>query len=447
MSAIFGTPVAAILLAIELLLFEFSPRSFIPVALACITGAIGHHFLFGAGPVFPVASFIGVPSNSAITFYAAMGVIIGFLSILVTKITYWIEDFFEKLPVHWMWWPAIGGLFVGIIGYFDSRTLGVGYENITSLLSGSLTLQLVASLCILKFISWAIALGSGTSGGTLAPLLTIGGALGVLIGTVGIRYFPDAGISLPLAALVGMSALFAGASRAFLTSIVFALEATGQTNALLPLLATCTSSFFVSYFLMENTIMTEKIARRGVLTPESYEPDLFLKVNVEDIADDSEVIINNRMNIGEVRTWVKQEYETIPSYIVISNEQGEYEGLISSSDLFNTYHNEETLVGSLVKNASAYVRSNETLRNAIKIMATQNVDVLPVVSAYNKEIAGIISHKNILSVYKMDLDDLENRHVNISLKRKRLKMLIRGQKIVSLFNTAKKKKNGRNKHW
>ncbi|HVT84319.1 MAG TPA: chloride channel protein, partial [Chitinophagaceae bacterium] len=248
MSAIFGSPIAAIFLAIELLLFEFSPRSIIPVSLACITGAAGHYLLFGQAPVFGTGHVIETPSNIAIAGYSGIGIIIGLISVFVTRIVYFIEDSFEKLPIHWMWWPAIGGLAVGIIGYFAPRTLGVGYNNITDVLAGSLSMQIVLSLCLSKFLSWAIALGSGTSGGTLAPLLTIGGATGALLGQLAINLFPSAGITIPLAALVGMSAMFAGASRAFITSIIFALETTGQSNALLPLLATCSASYIISFF-------------------------------------------------------------------------------------------------------------------------------------------------------------------------------------------------------
>lgn len=187
MSAIFGSPIAAIFLAVELLLFEFSPRSIIPVALACITGAAGHHLLFGAGPVFPMP-FVDIPNNEALAVYSAIGIVIGLLSAIITKIVYWIEDSFEKLRIHWVWWPAIGGLAVGFVGYFAPRTLGVGYDNITDLLSGKMVVHVVLSLCLFKFISWAIALGSGTSGGTLAPLLTIGSATGILLGSAAISF-------------------------------------------------------------------------------------------------------------------------------------------------------------------------------------------------------------------------------------------------------------------
>ncbi|HAZ93078.1 MAG TPA: chloride channel protein, partial [Chitinophagaceae bacterium] len=349
MSAIFGSPIAGIFLAIELLLFEFSPRSIIPVSLACITGAAGHHFLFGPGVVFPIIDTIEPASNSAIAWYSALGIVVGLLSVLVTKIVYFIEDSFEKLPVHWAWWPMIGGIAVGIVGYFSPRTLGVGYNNIADILSGSVSMQLLLSLCILKFISWSVSLGSGTSGGTLAPLLTIGGAAGAIFGHVINDYFPQSGIYIPLAALVGMAAMFAGASRAFITSIIFALETTGQSNALLPLLASCTGAYFLSYFIMDNTIMTEKIARRGINTPNSYEPDILEKLTVEQILTDNGIIISEENKIKEVREWLDLEPDYKLNYFIISSNQGEYRGILSASNLYSNIHTPENLVGSLIK--------------------------------------------------------------------------------------------------
>lgn len=284
MATIFGTPLAAIFLAIELLLFEFSARSIIPVALACITGAAGHHLLFGSAPVFALMGTIPKASTMALLAYSAIGLVIGGLSVAITKLVYLIEDGFEKLPIHWMWWPALGGLVVGFIGYISPRTLGVGYDNITNLLTGAMPVAVILPLCLYKLLSWSIALGSGTSGGTLAPLLTIGGALGALAAHTLHLVFPGLDINLSLAVLVGMSALFAGASRAVLTSIVFALETTLQANSLLPLLAACVGSYSISLLFMENTIMTEKIARRGTKTPNSYEPDWLEKWTVGQVA-------------------------------------------------------------------------------------------------------------------------------------------------------------------
>ncbi len=292
MAAIFGSPLAAILLAIELLLFEFSPRSIIPVALACITGAGMHIFLFESSPVFAMPS-IPVPTNSALVIYILLGLLIGIIATFVSRSVYAVEDLFEKLPIHWMWWPAIGAVVVGVTGYFAPRTMGVGYDNIQDLLKGNLPLAMLLSLCFLKYISWVISLGSGTSGGTLAPLFTIGGALGVLLGSLTLHAFPSLGINLPTAALIGMAAMFAGASRAFLTSVLFALETTGQINGLLPLLGACSAAYFVSFFFMKGSIMTEKIIRRGVKTPDAYEPDVLHGANVEELITEIPTGITN----------------------------------------------------------------------------------------------------------------------------------------------------------
>ncbi|MEO5595343.1 MAG: chloride channel protein, partial [Chitinophagaceae bacterium] len=280
MAAIFGSPLAAVLLAIELLLFEFSPRSIIPVALACITGAGMHLLLFESGPVFAMAT-IPMPTTGALGTYILLGLFVGVIASLLSKSVYIVEDFFEKLPIHWMWWPAIGAVAVGVTGYYAPFTMGVGYDNIQQLLTGTLPLTMLYSLCFLKYISWVIALGSGTSGGTLAPLFTIGGALGALLGIAVLHFFPSLQINIATAALVGMAAMFAGASRAFLTSVVFALETTGQLNGLLPLMGACAAAYFISFFLMKGSIMTEKIQRRGVQTPDSYEPDILQTTNVE----------------------------------------------------------------------------------------------------------------------------------------------------------------------
>jgi chloride channel protein, CIC family len=429
MSAIFGSPIAAIFLAIELLLFEFSPRSIIPVSLACITGAAGHHLLFESSPVF-AAGIISTATNTALAAYSIMGIVIGLLSVAVTKIVYFMEDSFEKLPVHWMWWPAIGGIAVGIVGYFSPATLGVGYNNITDVLTGNMAVGVMLSLCLFKFISWAIALGSGTSGGTLAPLLTIGGATGALLGHLTLYLFPSSQVSIPLAALVGMSAMFAGASRAFLTSIIFALETTGQSNALLPLLATCGASYIISFFLMENTIMTEKIARRGVKTPEHYEPDILEKIRIEEVMAKNGVILSEDNSIQEIISWLEKEPDYNSNYFIVSNAEGEYRGIVSSSNLFSKHHKAETPIGALIKRKHISINIGNSLRAAVEMMARENIDVLPVVAKENNNVIGILSYQNIISSYKQGIEDDTKKHPDISLKRRGLKILLRGQKMV-----------------
>ncbi len=436
MSAIFGTPIAAVFLAIELLLFEFSPKAILPVALACITGAAGHHLLFEAGPVFPMPE-MATPSNIALAIYSFIGVIIGFLSMGLTRAVYLIEDAFEKLPIHWMWWPAIGGLAVGVVGYFAPHTLGVGYDNIITLLSGNVPLALILSLCFFKFISWAIALGSGTSGGTLAPLLTIGGAAGAIIGIIITNLFPDAGISIPMAALVGMSAMFAGASRAYLTSITFALEATMQSHALLPLLGACTASYIISFFMMENTIMTEKIARRGVFTPDSFEPDLLQKLTVAQVMTKDDVVLNSQNTIKEARDWVAESNDHIHHFITVDND-GAYAGILKIANLYTAQSNDKKIIKEIVDHEHTFLKNDETLRTAVETMAKQNSEALPVISAKGAKIIGILTYPDVLSAYKHHLDENETANTQISLRRRRIKMLIKGRKLIHIDDVSKK---------
>ena len=388
MSAIFGTPIAAVFLAIELLLFEFSPKAILPVALACITGAAGHQLLFESGPVFPMPDLQG-PTNLALGIYSAIGIVIGFVSLGLTKIVYWIEDLFEKLPLHWMWWPAIGGLAVGTIGYFAPHTLGVGYDNITGVLSGTIPLTLMLSLCFFKFLSWAIALGSGTSGGTLAPLLTIGGAAGAILGTLVLLVFPGSEINIPMAALIGMSSMFAGASRAYLTSITFALEATMQSHALLPLLGACTASYLISFFFMENTIMTEKIARRGIYTPDAYEPDVLRRITVAEVMD------KDHKMMDQVYDLIEHRKKNLP-----------------------------------------VLKENDPLSKAVELLALSGKEPLPVIAlGQSDQVIGLLTYKDVLHAYKLHHQQNEQAGVNLSLKRGRIKMMIKSRKILNKTKT------------
>lgn len=269
MSAIFGTPVAAVLIAIELLLFEYRPRSLVPVAFAAATATALRMTYERGGGIFQMPP-LSQPSGAALATYVALGAVVGLAAVGITRSLYIVEEWFERLPVHWMWWPAIGAVAVGVIGYFEPRTLGVGYYNIRDILAGRVLDSVLLALVVLKFVSWSIALGSGTSGGTLAPLFTIGGGLGALLGIACARWLPGLGVDPRIAALVGMAAVFAGASRALLTSIVFAFETTRQPLGLLPLLGGCTAAFTISSLMMRYTIMTEKLARRGTHVPTEY---------------------------------------------------------------------------------------------------------------------------------------------------------------------------------
>lgn len=420
MSAIFGSPIAAIFLAIELLLFEFSPRSLLPVAMGCITGGAMHHLLFGSAPMFAMPA-IGPPGNHALFAYSVMGVLIGLLSLVITKAVYWVEDTFAKLPVHWMWWPAIGGVFVGVIGYFAPRTLGVGYENISELLSGNAPMALVIGMATLKLLSWGIALGSGTSGGTLAPMMTIGGAIGCLLGMAAQAMFPAVGVVLPLAVLVGMSSMFAGASRAFLTSVVFALETTGRIEALLPLLGACAASYLVSYFLMTNTIMTEKIARRGVRAPDSYEPDALELVSVEQVMDRRVPVAPGSMVAGELLSTLDPKVE----HLFVTDADESFKGVVSVAALRNVPKDSAIANWTKVPNV---VRGHDDLRTAAgEIARTPAHD--PVVVVEDGTVVGLLSLAAVLKTYGDRMEDHTEHDASILLHRRRLKVMVQGKQL------------------
>jgi CIC family chloride channel protein len=433
MSAIFGTPVSAVLLAIELLLFEFSPRSIIPVALSCVTGAAMHFALFGTEPVFAMAT-IPEPAGISMVVYVLLGIIIGIVASLVSKSVYLVEDLFEKLPIHWMWWPAIGAVAVGVVGYFAPLTLGVGYSNITGLLSGHLSLQIMLSLCFLKFISWVISLGSGTSGGTLAPLLTIGGALGGLLGTGTLAMFPGSEINIATCVLIGMAGMFAGASRALLTSIIFALETTMQPHGLLPLLGACTASYFISFFMMKGTIMTEKIERRGVFAPSSFEPDILQKVAVKEVYTDEVNLLHTDNTIKEAREWIKAngDKEGLAAAFIVVDDETKLVGSIKRTAIFDKSNSDSTLIQELLSVPLLYIYEEKRLSLAVDMMDKYQVDLLPVVSPdQDKKVLGTLSHKEIFMAYRKRRHEEEIHSRAISLRHHGMRMILKGKQLLS----------------
>ncbi|MFO0618229.1 MAG: chloride channel protein [Polyangiaceae bacterium] len=267
MSATFASPIAAILLAVELLLFEYKPRSFIPVALASAVAATTRHFILGEGPLFPMAphaAFVGVPALAAC---AVAGLLAGLFSMGLTAAVYKAEDAFKRVPLHWMWWPAIGGLAIGIGGLFCPDALGVGYASIDRLLHEDMAWSAIAALVFVKATIWSISLGSGTSGGVLAPLLMMGAALGAIES----RYFPAAGVGFwPL---VSMAAILGGTMRSPLTGIVFSIELTHDMNMLLPLAISVTVAHAFTVLALDRSILTEKVARRDFHVSREYAID------------------------------------------------------------------------------------------------------------------------------------------------------------------------------
>jgi H+/Cl- antiporter ClcA len=403
MAAIFGSPVSAVLLAIELLLFEFRARSFIPVALAAAVAAAIRVKLEGAAPIFPMPGFAPV-SLVSLGAYSLIGIVMGLLAVGVTRAVYWIEDLFEHLPIHWMWWPAIGGIAVGIVGYFAPRTFGVGYSNISQIISNQLPLRLIAFLTVMKFVSWAISLGSGTSGGTLAPLLTIGGGAGSLLGSFILWVAPFTGTDIRVAALVGMAAMFAGASRALLTSVVFAFETTLQPNGLLPVLAASTLAFLVARLLMQNSIMTEKIARRGLRIPQDYDPDAFLHTTVGEIMDTNVKTLPSGASLSELAARIARHDPAISAYHAwpLLDPSGRLAGILTRGDLLGALGTPSSAGLTLLDagtSALVVAYPDETVHDAVARMLAHGVGRLPVVTrADPATLAGYLSRTNLLSI-------------------------------------------------
>jgi CIC family chloride channel protein len=279
MSATFATPVAAILLAVELLLFELRPRSLVPVAIASVIAAILRGYLLGPGPLFQMPGVSGVDRIPFAVGSLLLGAVVGLIAAGMSRMMYAFEDLFERLPIHWMWWPALGGIGIGIGGLFFPRGLGVGYDNIAELLRGDAPFALILGILLAKSLMWAFSLGSGTSGGVLAPLLMIGGAVGAMVG-----YLAHASSEVQAFwALIGMGAMLAGSLGVPMTAILFSLEVTHCLPALVPLALGCVTAYLVTALLMPRSILTEKLSRRGYHLTREYGIDPLEIVIVKDL--------------------------------------------------------------------------------------------------------------------------------------------------------------------
>jgi CIC family chloride channel protein len=401
-AAAFGTPIAAVLLAIELLLFEFRPRSIIPVVFAVAAATMVHAQFEGLAPMFPFSGAPPVfPDVQALLTYTMLGSVIGVAAVVLTRSVYGVERFFEHLPIHWMWQPALGAVVVGVIGYMDARTLGPGYFNLDYLLSNHVALTTAAILCVLKFFSWTISLGSGTSGGTLAPVFTIGGSFAAVLGFWTLHLFPSCGIDLRVVALMGMVAIFAGASRALLTSVIFAFEVTRQNAVMLPVLCGCATAYVISALLMRHSIMTEKLASQGVRVPVEYGADDLEQMLVQDVMTPDPDTLSSAQTVGDTRLWLKtstdeSEHQGFP----VVDEQQILVGVLTRRDVFNEVA-PQTPLAYLIRRPPVLVYADCTLRDAVDHMINHNIGRLPVIRRGEKgNVVGIITRSDILSVHR-----------------------------------------------
>ena len=391
MTGIFGTPVAAILLAVELLLFEWRPRSFIPVVAASVTANCVRPLLFGAGPLFPFSAVPALPWWGILAF-AGVGIAVGLQSGLLTKLLYGIEDAFERLPIYWMWWPALGGLFVGLGGLVEPRALGVGYDVIADLLGGHMVVRAVLAILIVKAAIWLVALSSGTSGGVLAPLLILGGALGYVIG-----------LALPGSpgfwALLGMAAMLGGTMRAPLTGALFAVELTGEFRMLVPLLTASVAAYAVTVLLLRRSILTEKIARRGQHITREYAVDPYQLARVSEVMARAVDVLPADLPVEQAVSALAAGRRRI--YPVV-DDAGRPIGLATRADALRWKIEPgppgERLRDRVSDAALAVVHPDDVAMHAVDVMLATDQGRLPVVDPASGVLVGLVTRKDLLQV-------------------------------------------------
>jgi len=391
MTTIFGSPIAALMLAVELLLFEWKPRSFIPVAVAVCAAISWRPVFFETGPLFPARFDMSLPWWG-ILLCAAVGIVSGLQSGLLTTLLYKIEDGFERLPIHWMWWPAMGGLVVGLGGLIEPRALGVGYDVISDLLSSHILVQTVVAILLVKAGIWLVALSSGTSGGVLAPLLILGGALGWLVG-----------LALPgepgFWALLGMAAMMGGTMRAPLTGAFFAVEITGDVHRLVPLLAATVAAYAVTVLLLRRSILTEKIARRGQHIAREYGVDPFEQMRAADIMIRDVDSLPASMLVDEARAFFAQTETTHRLYPVLFPDRT-LAGVVSRADVLGWQDDPELAGQSLadvVSDGSLPVGFPEdTVGYIADVMVAAQTGRVPIVDRQTRRLVGLIARKDLL---------------------------------------------------
>ena len=394
MTTVFGTPIAAIMMAVELLLFEWTPRSFIPVAVAAVVAAVERSLLHMPSPLFPFAGAVDI-SVVGLACWLAVGVLSGALSGLLTQLVYACEDGFQKLPIHWMWWPMIGGAVVGLGGLIEPQALSVGYDNIAGMLQGDVLPKAALLLLVVKAVIWSVALGSGTSGGVLAPLLIMGGAMGTVLG----GFLPFGGPGFW--ALLAMAATMGGTMRSPLTATFFAVELTGNVHMLLPLIAACGAAHAMTVLLLRRSILTEKVARRGHHLVREYRVDPFALTRVHQVMTTAVETVPAAMTLHGAAKLLTDPATSHPSFPVVDAEQ-KVLGVIDPPAVLRwrragkhrTTSLAELLVGTKVFSAFP----DEYLESLADRMTTANVAHLPVIAREDARLVGYIGWKDLMRV-------------------------------------------------
>jgi CIC family chloride channel protein len=408
MSATFAAPVAAVLLAVELLLFEWKPRSLIPVALASAVAAVARRYLLGFGPLFPVpvhSLFIG---PKGLLGCALVGLLAGALSALLTISVYAAEDTFQRLKIHWMWWPAIGGVAIGLGGLIFPQALGVGYDTIGGLLQGSVTARVILGVLLVKWFIWAVSLGSGTSGGVLAPLLMMGGALGGLEA----MFLPNEGAGFwPL---ISMGAILGGTMRAPFTSIIFAFELTHDANVFLPLLVGSVIAHGFTVLTLRRSILTEKVARRGFHLSREYAVDPLEILFVREVMRTKVAVLSAASTLGEISRSLRMDPRQEQRLLPVVNPEGQLVGVLTRGDIKKQMEQNGDAamawpIGDLVRKSAVEAYPDEPLRVVVYRMAEKGCSRMPVLDRTSKQFLGLVSLHDLLKARGRHLEEERRR--------------------------------------
>jgi H+/Cl- antiporter ClcA len=411
MSATFNTPIAGVILAIELLLFEFKSRSFIPLVIASTLATAVHMQLLGVGPMFQVNPMdFSIPRG--LPFYLVLGLICGLAAVGFSKMLYWVEDQFEKLPFEQMWWPAIGALGLGIIGFFVPRVLGVGYDTIGDILNGSLAWKLLLVVMLAKAAALAVSLGSGTSGGLLAPCFMWSAAMGGIFAMVANHFVPGAHLSPAAFALVAMGAVFGAASRATFTFIIFAFEITRDYNSVLPLMLVSVIADGIAMLLMpKSSIMTEKLARRGLHVHQDYEADVLTQTKVADTMDRELPTVSAGTKIGGLAERIARHDPAVARHeaLLILDDGGKLSGIITRGDLLRALDSDPLGAMDVLEAGTSKLivtHPDELVSEAAAKMLRYDVGRLPVVDRGDHgKAVGYLSRSGVMAARLRGFND------------------------------------------
>ena len=414
MSATFAAPVASVLLAVELLLFEWKPRSLVPVALASIVADVMRRYILGYGPMFPVPAHPLHVGPVSLMGCALVGLLAGCLSALLTLSIYKVEDGFSKLPIHWMWWPVIGGLAVGLGGMIFPQALGVGYDTIGQMLQGAVTSKVILGVLLVKWFIWAVSLGSGTSGGVLAPLLMMGGALGGLEA----MFLPNEGAGFW--ALISMGATLGGTMRAPFTSIIFAFELTHDANIFLPLLIASAISYTFMVLTLKRSILTEKVARRGYHLSSEYAVDPLEILFARDVMRTKVAVLPAASSLREFQSAL-MDHRQSQRLLPVVDEGGTLVGVVTRGDLHKRMNEQgeaalRRRLCELVRKETVEVSPDEPLRSVVHRMAETQVTRVPVVEPETRKFVGLVALDDLLKARARHLEEEKRRERVLDLR-------------------------------